>query len=58
MKNNIKKSVLVIFFLLLLAMLAGCNSNVSSKNPWVGNWYGYIDDTFYKLTFTKDYATL
>lgn len=38
------------------------NSNNSStvvsdsNNPWIGNWYGYVGESFYKLRFDNNYA--
>lgn len=26
------------------------------NNPWIGNWYGYVGDLFYKLRFENNYA--
>lgn len=39
------------------------NNNSSNEyndpnNPWIGNWYGYVGDYFYKLSFDNNYARM
>lgn len=56
-----KKTLKLIFLFSLLTLLVSCSNimqngkpNTSSNNPWIGDWYGYIGETFYKLSFDNN----
>jgi len=59
MKNHWNKTIIA--FSILIFLLASCSNNLNnthSDSPWIGNWYGYVGDYFYRLTFTDDIAGL
>ena len=56
----IKRAVKNTLFVLLILLFASCSNSIDAadNSPWTGNWYGYIGESFYKLSFTGKTACL
>ena len=55
-----KRKIKILLFTSLIILLTSCSNGLQNNysNVWIGNWYGYIGDSFYKLTFDADTAGL
>lgn len=53
-----KKLLRFLLLLSILTLFLSCSDILEKETPWSGNWYGYIGDSFYKLSFDSEDATL
>ena len=62
MKKYFVKIIIPLSFLIILFTSCSANANnnynLYSDSPWNGNWYGYVGEYFYRLTFSENGAGL
>ena len=59
--GDIKRITKILIFIFFISLFASCSNDIQynqNQDAWNGNWYGYIGDTFYKLSFNGDTACL